>query len=68
MCGPRQLIVNSGRTFKTLKMADAGFYHLKYVNYIYFNDNFLRIFFIKIQTNTLQMLCEKYENLICIIK
>ncbi len=68
VCGPRQLIVNSRRSSQNMKMAGAGFYHTKEVNYIYLNDNFMENIFFKIQANTQQMLCEKFENLICIIK
>ncbi len=39
-----------------------------WIIYMYFNNNFYENNFFKIQTNTLQMLCEKYKNLICIIK
>ncbi len=43
-------------------MAGAGLLLYKVVELYILKDNFLKNIFLKIQTNTLQMQCEKYEN------
>ncbi len=69
MCEPHQLIVNSRQNFQNGKNGWCRFLPFKVIElYRYTLMTIFENIFLKIQSNILQMLCEKYENLICIIK
>ncbi len=68
LCGPRQLILNSRRSSQNRKNWLLPVFTIQSMWIIY---TLMIIFwknFFKVQTNTLKMPCEKYENLICINK